>query len=776
MLILHDNSKTNKYPLDNYKNYYVESILKSGDRNLGFSIPLSQKYANLISEQSYIENEEDFFVVKSITDTNGNKQITAKLDLEDLEGKEWENFESVEQTIADCMRLAIAGTGWTVGICNITKKRTIRKTICSALDIISQCRKTYRAEIEYKTKEKVINIYKYRGSDKGSFLMDTLNLKKLDVQGNTYDFYTRLVALGGVDSTGKNIKCVVTNNNYSNKVKSTIWKDERYSNLDSLREDAQAKLDEMAKPYKSYRATPYPIPECNIGDTITIISKELKINEKLRVISIKHFPEEVGKDTIEVANSILSFIDIQKEFQEAKNTVQNITSDNGTVSPSAVKGAFESFNKVNIQEFNAVKAKIGILNVNEVIADELHARKADIDKLSADKADVKDLTAKNISFSTASGEAMKLQDLLAQFISGNMGQFLNLTTQNTTIANAVIKNAMIDTVSADKINSGEIDTNLVKILSESGNLVINDNTIQIKDNSDVVRVQIGKDGNNDYSMCVWDSNGNLMFDATGIKDKAIKDKIIRNDMVSDTANISGSKLDINSVITEMNDNGTETIKGSKIKLDNENQTLDVIFNEMKEDVESNTTSLTAQQGKITELITNTTIVEDGETVQLKDKFAQQTTTVDGISAKVGAVEIAVKNDYYNKENVDNIAKDLKDKYDAVSAKQTSIDQTADDIKIRIDKIENGGTSKVATKVVTIDDSGITVGESTTPFTSTIDTTGMYLKSYDTLIATYNKDGAILKDLTVQGEITTGNLKILNVNDGTNNRTHIHFIG
>ena len=41
-----------------------------------------------------------------------------------------------------------------------------------------------------------------------------------------------------------------------------------------------------------------------------------------------------------------------------------------------------------------------------------------------------------------------------------------------------------------------------------------------------------KDASNDYSMSVWDSSGKLMFDARGLKADAIKDSIIRNDMIS----------------------------------------------------------------------------------------------------------------------------------------------------------------------------------------------------------------------------------------------------
>lgn len=103
-----------------------------------------------------------------------------------------------------------------------------------------------------------------------------------------------------------------------------------------------------------------------------------------------------------------------------------------------------------------------------------------------------------------------------------------------------------------------------------------DNTIQISD-STRIRVQIGKDATNDYNLYVWDTNGKLMFDAKGITDNGIQRPIIVDSMVADNANIAGEKIDITSLIKEIND-GTETIKSSYILVDGTNQTLSVVYN------------------------------------------------------------------------------------------------------------------------------------------------------------------------------------------------------
>lgn len=208
-----------------------------------------------------------------------------------------------------------------------------------------------------------------------------------------------------------------------------------------------------------------------------------------------------------------------------------------------------------------------------------------INKALIEVAYIGDLTANNIKFDTASGGTLDLQSLLVKFVSGENGQYLNLTSSNVVIDNAVIKDLIAPNISVGDLKAGNIDSNRFNIVGSSGNLLIKDNTIQIKD-ANRTRVQIGKDAANDYNMYVWDSTGKLMFDATGLKADGIKSKIIRDDMISDTANINGSKINISSLITEVNkDTNTQVIKASKIAFDSTGQSLEVSFNSLKSNVD-----------------------------------------------------------------------------------------------------------------------------------------------------------------------------------------------
>ncbi|GAA0084586.1 phage tail spike protein [Clostridium sp. CTA-7] len=669
MLQLYDVDKIKVQGLTEYKDYKIESVLDSGDKTLSFSYP--SILSNSILEECYIRNETDEFVIKEIKDDGKWKSVVAVMNVEELEGQAWEHFDLPNIGVKKCLTLIVAGTSWKVEISdNISKKRTVKKTNCSSWDLIQEVKKSYRVEIEFDTLNKTIKVYEKIGSNKGSYFIDTLNLKELELETDSYDYYTKIIAIGKSD-----IKVEVENYQYSNKVKTLIWKDEKYTDVDALREDAILKLNEISKPRKSYRASIVDLArlsdkyknilEYKLGDVVTLISKDLKIKDKQRIVKITEYPDDPSKNDCEMSNTILSFKELQKEFKDTSSTVSNITEDNGKISEKAIKEAVDkiTIDKVDTKSLNAVSARIGELDVNKLNANEAKIKFAEIDNALITKLETKDLVANNIKFNVASGDTLDLQTLLSKFVTGENGQFLNITSNNITIADAVIKDAMIDTISAAKINTGVLYTNLVNIQGNNGNLLIRDNTIQIKDGNKT-RVQIGKDASDDYNMYVWDATGKLMFDATGLKADGIKNQIIRNDMISDNANINGKKMDINSLVTEVNkDSNTTLMKASKVALDTTGQSLEVSFNllktssdDTKKKTESNITKIGVINGQIDTLIKDTTIDEDGSTIKLKDSYSSLKQTVSGLNSTVESHSTSIT----NAQNTANTANSLAD--------------------------------------------------------------------------------------------------------------------
>ena len=230
----------------------------------------------------------------------------------------------------------------------------------------------------------------------------------------------------------------------------------------------------------------------------------------------------------------------------------------------------------NLENVYAAKADITELSAQIATIDNLTAKKADVEQLYAKKADIDELVADTATLKSLKSNVANIDVLL----SGKAGTG-ELTSIKLTAENAEIATALIKDLTAANFRSKTIETDDFTIKSSSGKLQIVGNTIQIKDVNNTVRVQIGEDGKSDYGIYVTDANGKIMFTSyDGIHEDGIKSGIIKNDMVADDAHISGSKLDISSVIDGINADNSTHLNTSKVVIDGTSQTINAKFTEL----------------------------------------------------------------------------------------------------------------------------------------------------------------------------------------------------
>lgn len=348
---------------------------------------------------------------------------------------------------------------------------------------------------------------------------------------------------------------------------------------------------------------------------------------------------------------------VDRTYSDLVSTKQVITDK-----ITAFEGEFETIN-TNYLEVNkkltALDAEIENLDVTE-----LAAKVAIIETSYVSKEYVQELYATKAEVHVLDVDLERVNTLLAGSVTAGSTQTIVLNADNTTISNALIKSAMIDSVAADKVTAGTIDASSIHFKSQSGRLDIYGETLQIKDITRP-RVQIGKDASGDYNMYVWDAAGKLMFDATGITASGIQRPIIVDSMVADNANIAGDKINITSLVKEIND-GTEVIKSSHILVDGANQSLSVVYNTIIGDISTLSTALSVEQGKISSLITDVSQAK-GDVSTLKTNYSSLTQTVNGIKSIVG-------------EHTSTLT--------SVTSKQTQFEQSVNGLTGRVSSVES----------------------------------------------------------------------------------------
>lgn len=254
----------------------------------------------------------------------------------------------------------------------------------------------------------------------------------------------------------------------------------------------------------------------------------------------------------------------------------------------------QQMERLSTQLFIAEKAIIHKLDVDEAaityatIAN-LDSVNANVEHLTADYADFKSAYA--LEFKSATADIAILNTDMANlktFLAGNGAagnfQVIHLTSENAVLDSALVRVAVMESVAVNDLLSGTISTDKFRIASDDGGISIEGATQQWKDENGVVRMQAGLDANGNFTFALFDASGEgILIDTEGIHEEAIADGLIVNSMVSDTANINASKLDIASLFREMN-GSSEILYASRIWLDSEGQTLNQAYSHMSENV------------------------------------------------------------------------------------------------------------------------------------------------------------------------------------------------
>lgn len=344
MLKLYDTFHNALNPLLNYEGLCVDEQV-NGETQISFSAPKQE--LDKLKEEYYIRTPDNEFVIKEISiGSDDLVKVVAKINIEELKGTPIKYFETIAKTPYSCISLALSYCtgGWTV-VSDITKKRTLRQSQKSVWDIIKNCLNLYMAEMRIDAINKVITIKSKVGEDKGCYLMEGLNLSKLDISSDTYDLVTRIYPVGANGLTIADVndgQLYVENNEYSNKIIAMYWEDNRYTIAEDLRDDALEKLEALAKPSRSYScsvidlatAAGLDIFDYNVGDTVWLKSEYA--NEKHRIVSMKSYPEEPEKNTCVLSTNLSSLVGYVEDNLSASDAVQLVITQDGRIDPSKV--------------------------------------------------------------------------------------------------------------------------------------------------------------------------------------------------------------------------------------------------------------------------------------------------------------------------------------------------------------------------------------------------------------------------------------------------------
>lgn len=353
--------------LDSPIDVKIDKDLKNDDKRLTFRVMDS----HLLQEEDYLVAFGDEWVVKEISKDGTHIEIGAIRNIEKIEATTFAEFLQETKTLSEVLNelfsylsvIEVGIEGWTYSLdaelsndlLIMSRRRTIQVVRGNAAQVIASILDTWYLEVSYDTINKHVTFYKKRGGNKGSYFTSQLNLRKIKLRGDSYEFATRLIPIGKEDlniSTVNGGSVVLENYQYSEKVITQYWVDTRYENAASLKEDGLIRLNELSKPVKMYTCDiidlsgQYPILAYDIGDTITIIDEQLGIRDVQRIVKMTVYPFEPELNTAELANRLLSFSEMQEQLIETRDVVRSVVYADGKISGYNVQGKTSTFYEI----------------------------------------------------------------------------------------------------------------------------------------------------------------------------------------------------------------------------------------------------------------------------------------------------------------------------------------------------------------------------------------------------------------------------------------------
>lgn len=233
---------------------------------------------------------------------------------------------------------------------------------------------------------------------------------------------------------------------------------------------------------------------------------------------------------------------------------------NSSVTVNGGGGGSSSGSQMTLSELETKLKKLIDLDTGDGFFNYLQAELISTGKIVADSGEFKDLSAL----------VAMIDNLLAGNVSAELGHIISLTADNVSISEAVIKDLIAAQITVSMLKAGDISTDTFHIVSDDGGIEIAGNTMQFKDANDVIRIQIGRDANDEFTFCLYDETGEgVLIDSTGVHESAISDGLIVNDMIAPET-ISKDKLAFNVVEGDENGNldaGKVIINGKGVDIE-----------------------------------------------------------------------------------------------------------------------------------------------------------------------------------------------------------------
>jgi phage minor structural protein len=293
--------------------FYLKKT-SDGNQLLTFELPTLHEHYPKIKLENQISYKNAPFNIKSIEENGKNATIQTELDLDFLKSIVYGNFTATNSSLTSVFdTISEVGNFYYIDYSSPLPRQNIDIKDTTILGVMQECAKLYNVVYKIDSINTEVKIYSPKKlTPSSTYVTEELNLRQVDYRGDTFDFYTRIYPYGkdNLDITSVNGGVAYLNNNqYSNKIISKIWRDERYTLASNLKENALLELAKYSKPIESYELdiidlakmkTEYSAFAIDVNQIITFLNPKTKMSSNYFVTEYVDYPNAPEKNKITI--------------------------------------------------------------------------------------------------------------------------------------------------------------------------------------------------------------------------------------------------------------------------------------------------------------------------------------------------------------------------------------------------------------------------------------------------------------------------------------------
>lgn len=301
--------------LENAYDIIVTGEINGAD-TLEFKLPWNDSKRVHLDNEKQVQVAHDIYRIRILTDEKGADgtgiltTVYAEAAFYDLTfSAEKQPREFNADLPSAPMSYALEGTGWSLGVVDVTTKRTWQCQEKNALAILRMTQQIHGGDLVFDSRNRLVSLLAFSGSDSGALFAYKKNLTSIKRVVDTRSLVTRLYAYGKDGMTFATInggREYMENYEYSNEVRVSTLDLSNFTNPYQMLEFTNMRLAEYSKPRVSYVLsamdlsvlTGYEHERWSLGDIVTVDDRDLNLTIKTRVVRRQYNLQEPWKQCL----------------------------------------------------------------------------------------------------------------------------------------------------------------------------------------------------------------------------------------------------------------------------------------------------------------------------------------------------------------------------------------------------------------------------------------------------------------------------------------------